>query len=299
MLALASAIATLGLIQDSAAVVIGSMLLAPLMTPMLGFGLGLAQANANMVRLSGRSIVQGFLVTLVISFALGHLSFRETLSPEVLARGSPNILDLGIALFAAMAAAFALARPSITGAVAGVAIATALVPPVCACGISLAVGYWLNAFGAAVLFFTNLVAIVVASSLTFLLMGISVPHNFSRVRRVARHVFGGLALLLLLMSIPLGFQLKSQLEEGRAQPLAYPVTRALSRRVREHVEKDEGVRIMGLGRHSVHDRVMIWLATEHPITKAYRDELRTIVRDEMARPDLEVQILAVQSAMDD
>lgn len=297
MLGLASAIATLGLIQDSAAVVIGSMLLAPLMTPMLGFGLALAQANGSMAKRSGRAILQGFLLTLLISYVLGHLSFWETLSPEILSRGRPNILDLGIALFAAMAAAFALARPSITGAVAGVAIATALVPPVCACGVSLAVGYGLNALGAAVLFFTNLLAIVLASAVTFLLMGIAVPHSFSRARRIARHGFGAITLVLLLLALPLGMELGAQLDEGRARPIAFPVSRSVSRALRARIAQDEGVRIMMLGRTSVRDAVVIWLAMDHEIQESYQEELRALVRAEMNAPELEVEVLAVQSAM--
>lgn len=299
MLGLASAIASLGLIQDSPAVVIGSMLLAPLMTPMLGFGLGLAQANGRMARLSGRAIVQGFVLTLLVSFGMGFLSFRETLSPEVLSRGSPNILDLGIALFAGMAASFALARPSITGAVAGVAIATALVPPLCACGISLEHGNLLNAFGAAVLFATNLLAIVVASSLTFMAMGITVPHAFSRARKLARHGMGALVFLLLVLCLPLGWALKRQLEEGRAMPIAYPVTRALSRALHERVHRDEGVRIMLLGRSSVGKGVGVWLATDEDVSKEYRDELRAIIREQMEEPDLPIFVIAVRSAMDD
>lgn len=302
MLGLASAIASLGLIQNSAAVVIGSMLLAPLMTPMLGFGLGLAQANGLLVRQSGRAIGLGFLMTLVISFVLGHVSFRETLSPEVVARTAPNLLDLGIALCAAVAAAFALARPSLSGAVAGVAIATALVPPVCAAGICLAAGETGSGLGAAVLFFTNLLAIVIASAVTFLLMGISVPHHFTRARRLARHAFVGLVVVLLLLSVPLGVALDRQLAEGRAQPMAYPVTRALSRRLHERVERGErgeAARIMALGRNAITHEVVVWVAADHDVTKAWRDELRAIVRDEMDEPDLVVHVVAVRSAMDD
>jgi uncharacterized hydrophobic protein (TIGR00271 family) len=108
MLALASAIATLGLMQNSPAVVIGSMLLAPLMTPMIGTGLALAQANMSGAKYCAKSIAYGFLLTLAVSFLLGMITpSRETLSPEVLSRGAPNVLDLLIALFAAMAATFA------------------------------------------------------------------------------------------------------------------------------------------------------------------------------------------------
>jgi uncharacterized membrane protein len=93
------------------------------------------------MKICGKSIAFGFLLTLAVSCAIGIITpTGATLSDEVLSRGTPNVLDLLIALFAAAAATFAMARPSIVGAIAGVAIATALVPPVCAIGISLANG---------------------------------------------------------------------------------------------------------------------------------------------------------------
>ncbi len=149
MLALASAIASLGLLQNSPAVVIGSMLLAPLMTPMIGLGLAMAQASPQFARQCGTSIGLGMLLTLAVSTTIGLVTpTGETLTQEVLARGEPHILDLLIAVFAAGAATFAMARPNIVGAAAGVAIATALVPPLCSVGIALASAEWLTALGA-------------------------------------------------------------------------------------------------------------------------------------------------------
>jgi uncharacterized hydrophobic protein (TIGR00271 family) len=187
MLAMASAIATLGLLQDSPAVVIGSMLLAPLMTPMIGLGLSIVQANPALGSASGRTIGKGVLLTLAISYLLGLvIPGGELLSQETLARGAPNVLDLLIALFAAVAATVALARPGLSGAVAGVAIATALVPPLCSVGISLAYQGWLNAFGAGALFVTNLIAIVLASAFTFFLMGVTSASSLKVYRHIAR-----------------------------------------------------------------------------------------------------------------
>jgi uncharacterized membrane protein len=106
----AAAIASLGLLQDSAAVVIGSMLLAPLMSPMVGLGLGLAQTDIRLLRPYGKSTGLGVLLTLTVSFLIGIVTpAGETLTDEVLARGGPNILDLLIAVFAATAATFSLA----------------------------------------------------------------------------------------------------------------------------------------------------------------------------------------------
>ena len=295
MLGLASAIASLGLLQNSAAVVIGSMLLAPLMTPMIGLGLALGQANLWLARLCGKSIGLGFLLTLGVSFMIGIITPEgDTLTGEVLARGGPNVLDLLIAVFAAAAATFAMARPNIVGAIAGVAIATALVPPVCAIGISLANGAMLNAFGAATLFFTNLVAIIVTSTYTFSFLGITAKRVLPRARRRALLVRLSLVALLVVLAGPLSTTLLSQLHEGKSVPVANPVTRAVHRAVFERVAQDEGVEVMYLARPRAEHRVLIHLASHDELPPSYANELRKIVRDKMGDPELPVTVVAVR-----
>ena len=295
MLGLASAIATLGLLQNSPAVVIGSMLLAPLMTPMIGLGLALGQADVRVMRLCGKSIGLGFLLTLAVSLLIGIITpSGATLSEEVLARGGPNVLDLLIAVFAAAAATFAMARPNISGAIAGVAIATALVPPVCAVGISLAHGEWLNAFGASALFFTNLIAIIVMSSFTFSLLGITASRARPRHRQRAQLGRWSLVVLLLALAGPLSTTLVAQLEEGKSVPIAYPVTRAVGRAVFERVAQDEGVDVIFIARPREEDLVMIHVASRDELPLSYANELREIVRDKMNDPELTVSVVAVR-----
>jgi uncharacterized hydrophobic protein (TIGR00271 family) len=295
MLGLASAIASLGLLQNSSAVVIGSMLLAPLMTSMIGLGLALGQADARVMRLCGKSIGLGFLLTLAVSYLIGITTpSGATLTEEVLARGGPNVLDLLIAVFAAAAATFAMARPNIAGAIAGVAIATALVPPVCAVGISLANGVWLNAFGASALFFTNLIAIIVMSSFTFSLLGITASRARPRHRRRAQLGRWSLVVLLLALAGPLSETLVAQLEAGKSVALAYPVTSAVQRAVIERVTQDEGVELMFIARPRAERRVMIHVASRDELPLSYANELRKIVRDAMYDAELPVNVVAVR-----
>ena len=294
MLGLASAIASLGMLQNSPAVVIGSMLLAPLMTPIVGLGLAITQANSSMARTCSRSILLGFLLTLSVSFVLGIVTpVRETLSPEILARGTPNLLDLLIAIFAAIAATVAMARPNISGAMAGVAIATALVPPICAVGLSLSRGVLDNALGALVLFLTNLVAIIVTSSFTFSALGVSASRSTTRFAKQSRWLWWGLVAVLFLLAGPLSVALIHQLDQGRPQSAVYPVTRAVARAVLAHVEQDQGVDIAFMGRSSVVEGVVIHLASDHPIPQSYADELREIVRAEMKEPELTVFVVCL------
>jgi uncharacterized hydrophobic protein (TIGR00271 family) len=295
MLGLASAIASLGLLQNSPAVVIGSMLLAPLMTPMLGLGLALGQANTRLMRLCGKSIGLGFLLTLGVSYLIGIITpSGATLPEEVLSRGGPNVLDLLIALFAAVAATFAMARPNISGAVAGVAIATALVPPVCAAGISLANGGLRTALGAGVLFFTNLVAMIVASSFTFSLLGITAARALPRHRRLAQLGRMSLVVVLLVLFGPLSATLVSQIGEGKSVAAAYPVTRAVARAVNEKVDRDPGVEVLFMARPRAQPGVTIHIASKHGLPESYADELRKIVREEMGNPKLPVHVFAVR-----
>ena len=296
MLGLAAAVSTLGLMQDSPAVVIGSMLLAPLMTPLMGLGLALAQASIKLMFLSLKSILLGFLLTLAISFILGLITpSGETLPQEVLARSTPNILDLMIALFAAGAAAFAMARPNIIGAIAGVAIATALVPPACSIGISLAHGAFLNAFGAALLFFANLIAIIAASSFTFSLLGIISSRAQLRHRRVATIAKIGLVAVILLLFAPMSKKLISTIAEGKNVTASYPVTTAVARAVKDRVHQDEDVEVILMARNRSEPGVIIHIASRNDLPKSYGFEIKKIVREEMNDPNIPVQVIAVRS----
>jgi len=295
MLGLASAIASLGLLQNSPAVVIGSMLLAPLMTPMIGLGLALSQANARLARQCGQSIGLGFLLTLAVSFLVGVVTpAGETLSEEVLARGGPNVLDLLIAVFAAGAATFAMARPNIVGAIAGVAIATALVPPVCSIGISLAHGALPNALGATVLFTTNLIAIIVMSSFTLSLLGITASRSLVRYRRTAQLGRWSLVLLLVILAGPLSKTLIDQLQEGKHVPVAHPVTWAVRTAIYDRVAEDDGVEVMLLARPRAQASVMIHISSQDELPPSYADELTQIVREKMDDPEQRVSVVAVR-----
>ena len=172
LILLSTGIASLGLIQSSPAVVIGAMLVAPLMTPLLGSGMSLVQGNLPLLRDCLKAIILGFLSALVFGGCVGCLAPITELTSELAARGGPNLLDFGVAALSGIAASYCVARPSLSSALAGVAIAAALVPPIATVGISTALREWENASGAALLFSTNVVAIILASAFTFFAMGI-------------------------------------------------------------------------------------------------------------------------------
>lgn len=200
LIGLSTSIAALGLIQSSTAVVIGAMLVAPLMTPLLGAGLALVQGNQVLLRHAVRAVVFGFLLALVIGVMVGLVSPVKVLTAEMAARGGPNLLDLGVALLSGVAAAFATARPHLLAALPGVAIAAALVPPIATVGLSLAFGELEVAKGAALLFGTNVVAIVLGAALALWAAGV----RGRGARLWARRTLVALILSVFGLAMPLG-----------------------------------------------------------------------------------------------
>ena len=299
MLGLAAAIASLGLLQDSPAVVIGSMLLAPLMTPMICTGLALAQANPRLGRSSLLSVITGFLLTLAVSYIIAIVTPGEEMTAQVLARGAPNILDLLIALFSACAAAYALARPNLVGAVAGVAIATALVPPLCSAGISIAYREYLNAQGAGMLFLTNLVAIIIGAAMTFRYLGITPLHATIPQQRWVYRMLALLGVIILGLALPLQNALYRTIEQGKSQPAHYPLTHAVEEAVVQHIQRTPGVDLVVAGRpsslHSESD-VIIVVASSEQIPETFGDELADIVQHEMDDDELTVEVHCLQES---
>ncbi|RMG09412.1 MAG: DUF389 domain-containing protein [Planctomycetota bacterium] len=248
LISLSTAIASLGLIQNSAAVVIGAMLVAPLMTPMIGAGLGLVQGNAVLVRQAARSVLLGVLTALLIGFGVG-LAFGGAipgrgLTDELLARGSPNVLDLLVAFLSGLAAAYALARPELSGALPGVAIAAALVPPIATVGISFAQGAYRNGEGAAALFGTNLVAIVLGAAIVFRVLGVQARRE-QRARVWAQRLQVGLWLTAAVIAVPLASSLLGSLAERQAE---FELTPRLRHELRHAIEEFPGVALVALAK---------------------------------------------------
>ncbi|NJP06104.1 MAG: DUF389 domain-containing protein [Chloroflexaceae bacterium] len=171
LITLAATIAILGLLQNSAAVIIGAMLVAPLMSPILAMGMGIVQGNIRMLGIAARATTQGIALAIAFGLLITMISPIQTATNEILGRTQPNLLDLLVALASGAAAGYALGRKEVAAALPGVAIAAALVPPLCVVGYGLGTSQLAMSAGALILFTTNLVAIVFSSALTFLALG--------------------------------------------------------------------------------------------------------------------------------
>jgi uncharacterized hydrophobic protein (TIGR00271 family) len=186
LVVLSAVIATLGLLTNSAAVIIGAMLVAPLMSPIIGIGLASLTGDARLFRDSNVALARGAVLAILmaafLAWANRSLPFvtLQDLPGEVLSRTRPSPIDLTIAMAGGLAAAFALAMPSISAALPGVAIATALMPPLCTIGIGVAMARWDVAGGALLLFLTNAVTIAFAGMLVFFALGFAPKREAGR-----------------------------------------------------------------------------------------------------------------------
>lgn len=177
LVVLSGSIATLGLLIDSPAVIIGAMLLAPLMSPIIAIGLASNTSDTALFRNAASALLRGALISIglaalvtLLNLKLPFISMQE-IPKEVLARTHPSPIDLAIALAGGLAAAYAITQPNLEAALPGVAIATALMPPLCTTGVGIAIGRWDIAGGAALLFITNAVTIAFASTFVFFMLG--------------------------------------------------------------------------------------------------------------------------------
>lgn len=196
---LSTIVAVYGLLANSTAVVIGAMIIALLLGPIMGLALAIVDGDTVLFRRSLVAEIVGAALVLGIGVVLGMVHSDLPLTSEILSRTKPNLLDLMIALAGGAAGAYATVSPKLSVGLVGVAIATALVPPLASCGICLAQGHPGLATGAFILFLTNLVAIQCASSAVLFSFGFHKmirrdPGDKSYIRRL---LLDGAFLVLL------------------------------------------------------------------------------------------------------
>jgi uncharacterized hydrophobic protein (TIGR00271 family) len=205
LIILSSVIASAGLIQGSTAAVIGAMIVAPLMTPILSFAIAILWGDLSLIRTSVSSIVRGTLIAVVISAVIARLIPFTAYSTEIMARTKPSLYDIIVALAAGIVGAYGYANRKVSSTIVGIAIAVALVPPLCTIGIGLGDLNWKIAGGAATLYLINLVAISLAGSVVFWWMKIQPLHADTKVikRRALLQIITAVVILLAI-AIPLG-----------------------------------------------------------------------------------------------
>jgi uncharacterized hydrophobic protein (TIGR00271 family) len=200
ILACAIVIASVGLNVNSTAVIIGAMLISPLMGPIVGAGFGLGMYDFELVKKSIKNLAIATVVSLIVSSIYFYISPFKEVQSELLARTSPNIYDVLIAFFGGLVGVIAVTRVEKGNPIPGVAIATALMPPLCTAGYGLATGNYLFFGGALYLYTINCVFICIATFaiVKFLKYPIVKQIDLKQQKRVKQ----GITVLLLIMIIP-------------------------------------------------------------------------------------------------
>jgi uncharacterized hydrophobic protein (TIGR00271 family) len=205
LITLSTIIAAAGLLANSVAVIIGAMLIAPLMSPILGVGLAVAHGDRNFLTVAVLAVLRGAIlgvaIAAVVTWVLPHPFFGN----EVLARTKPSLLDLTVALASGIAGAYTYSSKELSAALPGVAIAAALVPPLSVVGIGIAYLQPEIFIGASLLFLANFIAIALGAALTFIFLGFTsrVVDEQNKFRR-RRGIIAAL-ILLLIIAIPMFF----------------------------------------------------------------------------------------------
>lgn len=203
-------IATLGLLSNSAAVIIGAMLVAPLMSPIRTVAFGILEGDLELVIEGLKALGVGTAIAVGLSAMIGFGSGFLEYGSEVASRSSPTLLDLGIAITAGGISGYAKVQPKLSSTLAGTAIAVALMPPLCVVGLGIA---QLNApltMGASLLYLTNLLGITLACMVAFFMAG------YSPFRR-ARRPLSAVVLLTSLLVIPLGIGLVELVRQNQLE----------------------------------------------------------------------------------
>ena len=300
MMAISTSLAAVGLILGSPAVVIGAMLVAPLMTPLIGAGFALIQGNIRMFRQSIGAMALGIVVGLLVSVVWGLIAPKEELTLELMARATPSLADFIIAVLSGMAAAYVFARPGLMGTLAGVAIAAALVPPLATVGIGLSFGLLQVAEGAAILHITNLAAIILGAALVFWIFNVQGTRLQIGPSLWARRTFILLILIATLLTAPLGYRTAANLMEGQTRPMYFPLSGKLTELLLRRIYQEPDVDVVFAGRSGYIEegkQVRILLTSSGPISHELRSEIREIIKERLGE-DATVKVWVVKSMED-
>ncbi len=210
LLFLSGIISTVGLLASSAATIIGAMIVAPLMGPIIAIAYSMAVGNQRLLKRSIITLLSGIALTIITSMVIAKVVGIRTFGPEIWGRVSPTLLDLAVALAAGAAGAFAKSRRNIADALPGVAIAVALVPPLSVIGIGVAMGSKSVAVGASLLFLANLIGIIFSGALVFLLQ------RYGSLERARQGLVLSIGAIFIL-GLPLGLSLDNLLLKERTR----------------------------------------------------------------------------------
>lgn len=227
MLLLSVAIATLGVMQDSTAVVIGAMIVAPLMAPILATAAAVVNVWPARLTRSLALAIGGAAASVLLAYIIARWTpsiVPLSVNSQVTSRTSPNVLDMSIALAAGAAGAYATVASRVASSIAGVAIAVALVPPLAVVGLTLEASHFSDAWGAFLLFLTNFVSIVLAAVIVFMVTGLASLERLRQDTRGAIQVIGSFVAVALIILLPLMLTSQGLIVAAARQSSAQDIT---------------------------------------------------------------------------
>jgi uncharacterized membrane protein len=268
------------------------------MAPLLAAGLALTQGNLSMFRTALSVCGQGILLGLGASLFFGAINPGFEASMEIEARGNPDVLDLFIALASGMVAAYAMGRPNVSGTLAGVAIAAALLPPLAVVGIGLTNDELIIAGYAAILFATNLVAIILGAAIIFRLLGMHVAVSEKDESRWVRRTTMSFTLLAVILAAPLLMNVLEKSRAGQARPAIYPVSADVRNAVWAYIRNQQNLDLITMARDSVEPDtgITLMVTTDGPLKSTVNDDLVEIVRTARGNKDAIVRVFILLEA---
>lgn len=284
MLFISGIIATLGLLAGSVAAIIGAMIVAPLMGPIVGMAFAITVGNRRLLKRSGIAVLSGSILTIATAYLICRVVGISSLNSEILQRIQPTLIDLVIGLAAGAAGAFAQTRREVAGALPGVAIAVALVPPLSVIGIGLALESRTVALGSTLLFLTNLAGIILSGGLVF------IWQEYGSLKRARRGLTASTALIVLL-GIPLGLSMRELIIEEKGRSVVNQMIRSDLLTFR-----DSEIRTVGINSDGDHLSIKIDVAAQRgSISENQVDLVRQALERRLDRPiELSVNVYPVQ-----
>jgi len=294
-LTLSVLIAIFGLLQNSVAVIIGAMLIAPFLRPIQGVAFAIANGRRPLLWRTLKTLTLSTLYSICLAWlVLSFVPYAE-ITPEILSRTAPNIFDLFIAIFSAMVASLAHAYQRLYESVAGVAMATAIVPPLAVIGILLYFGNFALAWGSFILYLTNLVAILLIGVVMFIFYGFN-PHKQESESSIKR--IGVLFLVMFVLWFVLSSGLQ-KIEENRTleKNTHQSLTTSLSETIKGAKIKDFEITNTEVG-HTI--KGQLFISEDTRITRGKLNDIKEVLSEQLGRDfELELDIVRTVSVEGD
>lgn len=271
MMTLSTLLATFGLYANSTPVVIGAMILAPLISPIVSISMALVRQDTELLFKSSKTLLFGTVLALLATAFFALIIPIKIPTPEIEARTAPTLLDLGVAFISGIAAAYTHAREELAKSLAGIAIAVALVPPLAVAGVGIGWFDFSIFFGGFILYLTNLTGIFISAGLTFILLGFA-PFKIARKGLIIT------LIMLVPISVPLSFGFSKMYREAM-------ITRSLERvEIENHKIRDLNIRV---GSPTV---VSLRLVSDRNITEGEIDGIKQVFEERLGK-EIELEVV--------